>query len=292
MDASIILLTKNAGDKFSLLLKCIFSQKTELTYEVLMIDSGSADNTLSIAQNFPIKIIRIKPEEFHHGKTRNLGARLAAGRILVYLTQDALPLHDNWLQSLTGDLQNPDVAMVIGRQIPWQYIKPPEKFFYAYYFPDFKIVLGWIPNQVGNEVKGNYRDNVFISNVNSAIQRDIWERFKFSEKIIMTEDKEFAGKVLAAGLQIVYQPGAPVYHAHDFSIRTIYRRSVDYGISVRQGALPKSRRASVLKLLRYLGSELKYLINNSYISWIPYSVIYEISRHLGTYWGKTRLARH
>jgi len=334
MDVSIILLTKNAGEKFPALLKCIFSQKTELTYEVLVIDSGSTDDTLTVAQRFPAKITRIKPEEFHHGKTRNLGAGLAAGRILVYLTQDALPLNDNWLQNLTEDLKYPEVAMVIGRQIPWQYIKPPEKFFYAYYFPDFGLVIsngrestspqsmsenvkkghslalpnleskGWpykrssfrtyYPRkQKKNKFSTGYRDNVFISNVNSAIRRDVWQQFKFSENIIMTEDKEFANRVLAAGLQIVYQPEAAVYHAHDFGIRSIFRRSVDYGISLRQGTVKQSGspRPAVFKFIGYLYTETKYLIDSSYLKWIPYAIMYEVSRYWGTLLGKIGLAK-
>lgn len=287
MDVSIIILTNNAGEKFTSLLRCIFSQKFEGTYEVLIIDSGSIDNTLKVAQDFPTRITRIKPEEFHHGNTRNLGAELATGKILVYITQDALPLNDNLLKRLTEDFQNPDVGMVVGRQIPWQTIKPPEKFFYYYYFPNFHIVID-------NNISSYYRDNVFISNVNSAIRKNVWQQFKFSEKIIMTEDKEFAGRILANDLKIVYQPDAAVYHAHDFGIRTIFWRSVDYGISLRQGAnnLSRSHRLSISKLLKYYALEIKYLIQSRCIQWVPYCIIYECSRNLGTILGMNRLAKH
>ena len=126
MDASIIILTKNAGESFGALLRCVFSQKFDGSFEVLVIDSGSVDDTLVVAQTFPTKITRIKPEEFHHGKTRNLGAELASGRILVYITQDALPLSNDWLKKLTDSFSEPNVAMVVGRQIPWQTTKPPK----------------------------------------------------------------------------------------------------------------------------------------------------------------------
>ncbi len=287
MDVSIIILTKNAGANFSLLLKSLFSQKFEGIYEVLMIDSGSTDGTLQVAQRFPVRITKIKPEEFHHGKTRNLGAELAEGTILVYITQDALPLNDIWLNCLIKDLEDPNVAMVIGRQLPWQTTKPPEKFFYAYYFPSHKIVVNINDSDY-------YRDNAFISNVNSAIRKSVWQQFKFSENLVLTEDKEFARRVLAAGWNIVYEPEAVVYHAHNFNVRTIFRRSVDYGISLRQGAdgLPRSRRSSARKLFSYFAGEIKYLITGGYIRWVPYCVIYDISRYLGTFCGKTGLVRH
>ena len=235
MDVSIIILTKNAGEGFTTLLQRLFSQKFDGNYEIIVIDSGSTDGTPEIAQGFPVKIVHIKPEEFHHGRTRNLGAEQASGRIMVYITQDALPLHDNWLHKLTNDFENPQVAMVVGRQIPWQTTKPPEKFFYSYYFPEHKI-------EVVRGASDYYRDNMFISNVNSAIKKDVWQQFKFAEDIVRAEDKEIAKRILHTGRKIVYQPDAVVYHAHDFSLRSIFQRSVDVGIALSQGvSVPRSR---------------------------------------------------
>jgi rhamnosyltransferase len=275
MDVSIIILTKNAGENFATLLQRLFSQKFDGKYEIIVIDSGSVDGTPEIAQGFPVKIIRIKPEEFHHGRTRNLGAEQARSRNLVYITQDALPLHDNWLHKLTDDLKNPQVAMVVGRQIPWQTTKPPEKFFYSYYFPEHKIEI--VPG-----ASDYYRDNMFISNVNSAIKKDVWQQLKFSEDIVRAEDKEIAKRILHAGWKIVYQPEAVVYHAHDFSLRSIFQRSVDIGIALSQGvSLPRSRNW-VTNRLGYFAMEAKYIVSTkSGWKWLPYSVAYETSKLLG-----------
>jgi rhamnosyltransferase len=275
MDVSIIILSKNAGVSFATLLQRLFSQKFDGSYEVLVIDSGSTDDTLEVAQGCPVKIARIKPEEFHHGKTRNLGAELSSGGILVYITQDALPLNDNWLQKLTEDLNDLQVAMVVGRQIPWHDTKPPEKFFYLYYFPEHKI-------EVVSGAPDYYRDNMFISNVNSAIRREVWQQFKFSENIVMAEDKEFAKRVLLAGWRIVYQPEAVVYHAHDFSLRAIFRRSMDSGIALAQEVnVPRSRNW-VINRLGYFASEAGYIMaNQRWWKWLPYSVAYEASKLIG-----------
>jgi rhamnosyltransferase len=288
MDASIIILTKNAGEGFATLLQQLFSQKFDGNYEIIVIDSGSTDGTPEIAQSFPVKIIHIKPEEFHHGRTRNLGAEQASGRILVYITQDALPLHDNWLHKLTDDLKNPQVAMVVGRQIPWPTTKPPEKFFYSYYFPEHKI-------EVVRDASDYYRDNMFISNVNSAIKKDVWQQFKFSEDIVRAEDKEFAKRILLADWKIVYQPDAVVYHAHDFSLRSIFQRSVDIGIALNQGvSVPRSRNW-VINRLGYFAREAKYIVSNKGgWKWLPYSVAYEASKLLGVAvgWLRGRMPRN
>lgn len=275
MDVSIIILTKNAGQGFATLLQRLFSQDFDGSYEVIVIDSGSTDGTVEIAQSFAAKIVRIKPEEFHHGRTRNLGAEQAGGTVLVYITQDALPLDDNWLQGLTDDLKDPQVAMVVGRQVPWPTTKPPEKFFYSYYFPEHKI-------EVVRDAPDYYRDNMFISNVNSAVKRDVWRQFRFSEDVVLAEDKEFARRILPAGWKIVYQPEAAVYHAHDFSLRSIFRRSVDSGIALAQGVnVPRSRNW-VINRLAYFIKEARYIIGSEGgWKWLPYSAAYEASKLLG-----------
>lgn len=276
MNLSIIILTKNAGDNFRLLLDRIFSQESDYQYEVLLIDSGSSDSTLDIAQEFPLKITRIRPDEFHHGRTRNLGARLSSGDILVYITQDALPLGSDWLQRLVDNFKEPDVAVVCGRQIAWETSKPPERFFYAYNFPDHRI-------EVTLGAPDYYHDNIFISNVNSAIRKDIWQQFQFSEKVIAAEDKEFAKRLLFAGWSIMYEPGAAVYHAHDLSLWSALHRATRFGIALSQGAggLPRSKNW-VMRRVGYLVEEARYIVHNKeWWKWLPYSVAYEACKVLG-----------
>lgn len=285
MDISIVILTKNAGDKFQRLLQCLFSQNYNGEYEVIVIDSDSADQTVAVAESFPVRLARIKGGEFHHGKTRNLGAELSSGRILVYITQDALPLHSNWLQKLTEDLKDPNVAMVVGRQIPWHNTKPPEKFFYNYYFPEHRIELL-------HGASHYFRDNLFISNVSSAIKRHIWEDLKFSENVVRGEDKEFAKRLLLAGWKIVYQPDAVLYHAHDVGLWSVFQTSVDIGTALSQGAgMPRSK-YWIAKRLGYLVEEVCYIVSGEgWWKWLPYSALYEAIKLLGigVGWVKSKL---
>jgi rhamnosyltransferase len=284
---SIIILTKNAGGNFRPLLEHIFSQKFDGRYEVLVVDSGSTDDTLSTAKNFPVKITKITPEDFHHGKTRNLGAQLSCGSILSYITQDALPLNNDWLQKLVDSLNDPNVAMVCGRQIPWQTTKPPEKSFYAYNFPHYKTMLTLDSWQKSSDC---YRDTMFISNVNSAITKEIWQKFRFSENVVMAEDKEFAKRILFAGYAIVYEPDAAVYHAHDFSLLSAFQRCLDYGTSLNQGVggLLKSNRSIVGRALKHLSEQSNYLRGNGYLKWLPYAILYGGSKFLGLSLGQLR----
>jgi len=276
MKASIIVLSKNAGDGWERLLQRLFSQKFNGEYEVIVIDSGSSDATVEIARRYPTRLVTIPPEEFHHGRTRNLGAGLARGEILVYITQDALPLQEDWLQKLTDNFSDPAVAMVCGRQMPWQHTKPPERFFYLYNFPDFKV-------RITAHDPDYYHDNLFISDVNSALRKDVWQKFRFSEKVIVAEDKELAARLLAAGWTLIYEPGAPVYHAHELTLRETFDRYVTFGVALAQGSggLPRSRNWLAHRL-GHIIQEMKFVLSQDrWWYWLPYSIAYELSKLLG-----------
>jgi len=285
-DTTIIILTKNGGANFPRLLERIYSQRYSGSYEVIVIDSGSTDGTLEEARKYPVQLKELKPGQFHHSRTRNLGADLAQGKYLVYITQDALPLDDNWLQNLTANFNDPQVAMVVGRQIPWENTRPPEKFFYYYNFPDFKIV-------VKSGADDYYHDNVFISDVNSAYRKDILLKYRFKDDIVMAEDKETAARMLAGGWTITYEPAAVVYHAHDHGIKAAFEKSLDFGLSLRQGAgaLPGSNKPLAGRVMQYLNAELKFLKACKSWHWLPYSIVYEISKYTGQLMGQNGLIK-
>jgi rhamnosyltransferase len=284
MEASIVILTKNGGDNFPRLLARLQEQDFAGEHEIIVIDSGSTDGTLAAARRYGVRTVEIKPEEFHHGRTRNLGAALTSGRNIVYITQDALPLRNDWLQRLTAPLSEPGVAMVCGRQIAWEDTKPPEKFFYIYSFPEVRI-----------EVKAGVdpvKDSIFISDVNSALRREAWEKYRFSEKIVQAEDKEIAKRMIAGGLTVIYEPEAPVYHAHDFKLKDLWVRAKDAGASLAQGVgMPRSRHW-VRNRMWYYALEARYLLGcRRWYKWLPYSAAYEASRLAGVgmgWGGRTR----
>lgn len=166
--------------------------------------------------------------------------------------------------------------MVCGKQLPWQHTKPPEKFFYLYNFPDFKI-------RITADDSDYYRDNLFISDVNSALRKDIWQQFRFSEKVIAAEDKELAARLLTAGWTIVYEPEAAVYHAHELSLTGIFNRYVIFGIALAQGSggLLRSRNWLAHRL-GYIVQEMKLVLSqDGWWYWLPYSIVYELSKLLG-----------
>ncbi|WP_082256430.1 glycosyltransferase family A protein [Haloferax sp. ATB1] len=156
---SVIIPTKNAGQEFEDTLISIQSQDVD-DIELIVIDSGSTDGTVELAEQYADTIIEIPPDEFHHGQTRNQAADQAEGDIIVFTVQDAVPIDDEWLSQLTSPINDGNADVCYGNQIAYPDAKPSDKFFYKYFYPDTSITL----TKSDASKKGEfYMDNIFLS---------------------------------------------------------------------------------------------------------------------------------
>lgn len=290
-DATLIIPTKNAGPSFKSTLERIFSQKYAGSYEVLVVDSGSKDGTVKTARDSGARVMEIKPEEFGHGKTRNFAARNARGRKLIFTTQDAIPADDRWLQRLSDDLDDPSVAGVYGRQIPKEDALPMERFFLNTRYlekGETRRASPGAPLRI---------EDVFFSNVNSAVKRGVFLKIPFREDLIISEDMQWAKDALTAGYAITYDPDAAVIHSHNYNLIMVFRRYFDSGTSFDQMRKFGGFSPHVFKGgMNYLGREIEYMRRNGYQKWIPQAILYNISKFLGVtigkkYWLLPRFAR-
>ncbi len=276
IDVSIIILTRNAGTFFKNVLTNVFKQDYE-EYEVIVIDSSSDDDTVNIAKQFPVKIIVIDPKDFGHGKTRNFGAKIAKGKFLVFLTQDAVPRNSSWLTELIKDLNDKKNAGVYGRQIARDDAVPMEKFFYFKMYHDKKIV--WNKNNI------KY-DEIIFSNASSAVRKNFLLENPFSEKILMSEDMEWALTMIDKGFNILYQPLAIVNHSHDTSTITLFKRYFDFGVSHSEIVNAKNKSRFIGKGFSIFIDQLKYLIIKDQIAWMPKAFLYYFAKYFGLVLGK------
>lgn len=276
---SIIILTKNGERYFDSLLEGLYCQQGIDRAEVIVIDSGSLDNTLRIVEDFPaIRLVEIPAHEFGHGKTRNLGARLAQGEYLVYLPQDAVPMGTEWLANLLRPFDNAAVAGVFGRQVARADASPMERFFLSRTYHERPEVRELSEGEAASLAR------CFFSTVSGAIRASIWARQAFREDIIMSEDQAWAAEVMRAGHSIAYQPNAAVLHSHQYGIADVFRRNFDSGYSIWQifrgvtGITPTAALAS-------LASEAIFVVRQgSALDWLMF-LPYEMARHAGFWLG-------
>ena len=275
---SVVIPTRNAGDKFDSVLGAIFKCKAGIELDVNVVDSGSSDNTRDIASRYPVNLIEIAPSRFTHGSARNLGAKCAKGDILVFITQDAIPADQNWLLNLLKNFHDENVAGVYGRQIPEESSSPLERFFLQYLYPEEKSVKQSVNSNDG------LLSEIFFSNVNSAVRKSEWERNKFNENLIMSEDQEWSKRMLAMGKKIIYEPEAAVYHSHLYTAKDIIQRNFDSGMSLK-GLVNAPLKRSVAYEMNYLKSGFSFFLKNKLYAYLLIFPLYETARVLGFFLG-------
>jgi rhamnosyltransferase len=242
IEASILIPTKNAGPEFDMCLGAVFGQKNVGPLEVIVVDSGSTDETLEIARKYAVRIERIPPEEFHHARTRNFAAGLAAGRFLVCLSQDAIPASDSWLATLVGNFEDPAVGGVYGRHIPKLGSSLERQHTLDTIYGEERIV-----KESTNRESLGYRYYHF-SDANSAIRRDVWQATGFPDRFKVFEDVGIAKRILDGGWKIVYEPRASVHHSHYHTTTELLKRYFDIGYAFKHlGIWSEQTRSSMLR---------------------------------------------
>ncbi|NCU38313.1 glycosyltransferase, partial [Candidatus Saccharibacteria bacterium] len=99
MNVSVIIPCLNAASMLEALVVSLRGQ-TRVPDEILVVDSDSTDGTPRLAQDMGCTVLAIARRDFNHGGTRNLASRHARGDILVFMTQDALPVDSHFLEQL------------------------------------------------------------------------------------------------------------------------------------------------------------------------------------------------
>jgi rhamnosyltransferase len=188
-----------------------------------MVDSGSTDGTLEIARKFPVRIVEIPAEDFHHARTRNYAATLAAGKYLVFLSQDAIPANCSWLKVMLQNFADGAVGAVYGRQIPKAGSTLERHEALNTMYGSQRVV-----KDPSSKRRLGYRYYHF-SDANAAIRREVWEATRFPEDLKVFEDLGIAKRILDAGWHIVYEPEASVVHSHNHTTVELFKRYFDIG---------------------------------------------------------------
>lgn len=217
-DVSIVLVTRNGAGSLPAVLDAVERQQGTAAVEVIVVDSGSTDDTRRLVEPRVDLFVSIPPSTFNHGLTRNHGISRARGTLVVLLVQDAVPVGTGWLAALTAPFKSdPALAGTFARQI----VRPDaSSLTHAYARRWFATGLegrraALADGQSLSHLPPFERvDLCTFDNVCSCIRRSVWETHPFRETPI-AEDIEWAATVLTAGFALAYVPEAVVTHSHE-----------------------------------------------------------------------------
>lgn len=189
-----------------------FEQQTVKPDEVVLVDSGSVDDTVAIAKAGGCTIVHIDKAEFSFGRALNRGCAAASGDILLFNSAHVYPVYDTYLEHIVNAFDRKGVAIAYGRQVGDERTK----------FSESRVMLKWFPTE-------NIWDqgHPFSNNANAAVLKSAWEESPYDENLTGLEDLDFAKKAIARGHKIAYVADAPVVHVHEEAwnvTRNRYRR--------------------------------------------------------------------
>jgi rhamnosyltransferase len=277
---SIIIPTLNAERYLSTLVETLKSQRLK-PIEVIIVDSSSKDNTAALAVKLGCNVHIIDRSTFNHGGTRNMAAKLAIGQILVFMTQDAIPANDEFLDRLVDKIWKNEVSAAYARQIPYRNSSPLEAFARGYNYPGNSSIRTLIDvDRLGIKA-------YFFSNVASAVSKATFFNVgAFPDDLIINEDMVLAAKLLKAGHKIGYAAEAVVIHSHSYTYWQQFSRYFDMGVFLSRASLNLPGARASGEGLRVVREQIKYLLKEGQLFWIPIGLLDSAFKFGGFYAGR------
>jgi rhamnosyltransferase len=174
---------------------------------VIVVDSGSTDGTLEVAEQWADRVLEIPAGAFSYGGALNVGAEAARARVHAALSAHCVPVSDTWLEDSLRRYERSDVAATNAN----------------------------VADPLGVPIEGTYFQTIEdvvvdptwgFSNHASTWRADVWADLPFREDLGACEDKEWSWRVLAAGFTIAYAPelAAPMAHRRSAGLKPLYQR--------------------------------------------------------------------
>ena len=223
---------RDGGPLLDEVLAAVRAQQLDAQIELLVCDSGSRDDSVQIAKRHGAEVFQIAPQEFSHGRTRNELARRASGSHVAFLTQDATPADERWLQRLlAGFADGEDVALTYGPYRPRPDAPPAVRReldqWFAIQAPNGRVATVRLENAERPVARSLIpQARMFFSDANGCVARAAWEEVPFRD-VAYAEDRLLAADLLAKGYAKVYVPDAAVLHSHRYPPLEHLRRCFD-----------------------------------------------------------------
>ena len=187
-----------------------------ITWEVLIVDNNSTDNTRGIVEEFsragtvPVRYI-FEPQQ-GLSKARNTGIKNAQGKYLLFTDDDVL-VERKWLLAIEKTFREEGADCVGGRIMPIWPGKEPK----------------WLPSKrrsflaildYGNKLLDVSDGSKALYGANMAFTRLIMQQAGYfntelgrtANKLYSHEEKEYFERIMKKGGKIIYQPDAVIYH--------------------------------------------------------------------------------
>lgn len=276
MKNSFIIRTYNEARHLGEVVEAIQSQEgyEASQNEIIIVDSGSTDNTLDIATKYNCRVVHIEKEDFTFGRSLNLGCDAAKGENLIILSGHCIPTSTRWLINLCKTLEEKDCVYGYGRQVGRNGVTR---------FSEQRVFLKNYPLNNAEQLGG-----IFCNNANSIVIKSAWEKAPFNETLTGLEDMAAAQKFMEQGYRIGYAEDATVEHIHHENWRQVQTRYEREAYALHH-ILPEIQ-VSLADTIRYTASSIFFDLKAAFQRKVMFScaleiILYRVNQFWGTYKG-------
>jgi glycosyltransferase involved in cell wall biosynthesis len=239
---SVIIPARNAAATLGDQLQALSRQTFNSWWEMIIVDNGSRDATVQIAQSWHRRLPRLRvihaPTARGAAGARNAGVRAARGDLLLFCDADDV-VDPNWVTQLVKGLHN---YPAVGGRIDRHRLNDP-------------TTQAWRPARPADALPDHFRFLPYIQGANCGIHRKVWSELGgFDEQFSHSEDVAFFWRVQLAGHEVGFIPDAVVCYRYRSSLSATARQNFSYGKSHAQlykqfadAGMPRSNPAIALQ---------------------------------------------
>jgi rhamnosyltransferase len=272
---AVVVPTFRAASSWNALTAAIAQQNFPAN-QVLIVDSNSEDGTSQAAIAAGFAVTSIAQSDFNHGGTRQRAAeQLPWAKIVIFLTQDAIPLPGAF-DALLSVFDDPTVGAAFGRQLPHRGAGPIEAHARNFNYPAESRVMNF-ESRYTLGIKATFLSNSFAAYRVAALQ----QVGGFPTNVIMAEDAIVAARLLMNGWKTAYVADAQVFHSHAYTITQEFRRYFDTGVyHTRESWLRETFGKPQSEGRRFVLSELSSLLPH-HLYLVPPTVLRTVAKYIG-----------
>lgn len=274
---SLFIPTRNASRANPMFRQTLSVIKSANLFQVLIIDSSSEDDTLSIVNEFGFMVRVIAKADFDHGATRQQAAEiLSESDYVIYLTQDVIFYDSTAIINLTRYIIDHDLASAYGRQIAYPFAKLLARHMRQFNYGS-KSYIRTIKDRRKYGIKCAFASDSFAIYKISALK----SVGGFPKNVLFGEDTYTYCQLLINGYKVGYCATAICWHSHDYSIKQDFKRYFDIGVF-----------HSAFRLLidefgypygegkNFVMSEVIYFLRHNWL-YLPIAITHDIAKYAG-----------